>query len=131
MSTLKAETRHGPWWRVSALFNARQCSGIWAATESNLQAVSLMITAGQAVAASRPRSEVKDDQAKHHQARGCRGGRPPAFATEAYKDRNVVQRPVNALKHNRGAATRHDKLAVRFKTTVRVANIKRWLERLS
>lgn len=56
---------------------------------------------------------------------------PPAFATEAYKDRNVVQRPVNALKHNRGAATRHDKLAVRFKTTVRVANIKRWLERLS
>ena len=74
---------------------------------------------------------IKDDQAKHRKARGHRGGRPPAFDVEVYKARNVVERCFNALKHKRGVATRYDKLAVRFETTVRIANIDRWLKRLS
>ncbi|RNE49965.1 IS5 family transposase [Corynebacterium alimapuense] len=74
---------------------------------------------------------VKEDQAKHRKARGHRGGRPPAFDAEVYKARNVVERCFNALKHKRGVATRYDKLAVRFEATVRVANIDRWLKRLS
>ncbi|GAB2514076.1 Transposase DDE domain protein [Corynebacterium atrinae] len=74
---------------------------------------------------------VKDDQAKHRKARGRRGGRPPVFDAEVYKARNVVERCFNALKHQRGVATRYDKLAVRFEATVRVANIDRWLKRLS
>ena len=74
---------------------------------------------------------VKDDQVRHRQARGSRGGRPPAFDPEAYKTRNVVERCFNALKHKRGVATRYDKLAVRFEAAVQVANIDRWLKRLS
>ncbi|APT06403.1 transposase [Corynebacterium glutamicum] len=38
---------------------------------------------------------------------------------------------VGPLKHNRGVATRYDKLAVRFQAVVQVANIDRWLKRLS
>ncbi|MBA3369462.1 MAG: transposase, partial [Geodermatophilaceae bacterium] len=37
----------------------------------------------------------------------------------------------NALKHRRAIATRYDKLAVRFTATIQVANIDRWLKRLS
>ena len=74
---------------------------------------------------------VKKDQADNRQAKGSAGGRPPAFDSEAYKGRNVVERCFNALKHNRGVATRYDKLAVRFEAVIRVANIDRWLKRLS
>ena len=74
---------------------------------------------------------IKDDQAKHRKAGGRRGRQPPALDVEVYNARNVVERCFNALKHKRGAATRYDKLAVRFETTVRIANIDRWLKRLS
>lgn len=74
---------------------------------------------------------VKDDQKAHRKAKGSAGGRPPAFDPEEYKARNVVERCFNALKHRRGVATRYDKLAVRFEAAVRVANIDRWLKRLS
>src|SRR5699024_146353 len=74
---------------------------------------------------------VKKDQADNRQAKGSAGGWPPAFDSEAYKGRNVVERCFNALKHNRGVATRYDKLAVRFEAVIRVANIDHWLKRLS
>jgi hypothetical protein len=35
------------------------------------------------------------------------------------------------LKHKRGVGTRYDKLAVSFTAAVRVADIDRWLKRLS
>lgn len=74
---------------------------------------------------------IKEDQKAHRTAKGSAGGRPPGFDPEAYKDRNVVERCFNALKHNRGVATRYDKLAVRFTAVVQIANIDRWLKRLS
>ena len=74
---------------------------------------------------------VKKDQADNRQAKGSAGGRPPAFDSEAYKGRNVVERCFNAHKHTRGVATRDAKLAVRFEAVIRVANIDRWLKRLS
>lgn len=74
---------------------------------------------------------VKEDQKAHRKAKGSAGGRPPTFDPESYKDRNVVERCFNALKHNRGVATRYDKLAVRFEAVVQIANIDRWLKRLS
>lgn len=55
----------------------------------------------------------------------------PGFDPEAYKGRNVVERCFNAFKHERGVATRHDKLADRFEATVQVVNLDRWLKRLS
>jgi hypothetical protein len=40
---------------------------------------------------------VKNDQAAHRANRGSKGGRPPVFDRDAYKERNTVERCVNKL----------------------------------
>ncbi|WP_431908089.1 hypothetical protein [Amycolatopsis thermoflava] len=59
-----------------------------------------------------PGSSVpSEDQNARRAARGSRGGRPPAFDSEAYKRRNVVERCFNRLKQFRDLATRYAKRA--------------------
>ncbi len=48
------------------------------------------------------------DQRKNRLRRGSKGGRPPTFDPEAYKQRNVVERAINKLKGHRAFATRYD-----------------------
>ncbi|MFE1947109.1 IS5 family transposase [Streptomyces massasporeus] len=54
---------------------------------------------------------VPADQRGHRLRRGSRGGRPPAFDRETYKQRNTVERCSNRLKQWRGIATRYEKTA--------------------
>ena len=67
------------------------------------------------------------DQIAHRRRRGSRGGRPPAFDTGIYKDRNVVERAINKLRGARGFATRYDKREYIYLGTIDVASIKIWL----
>src|SRR4051794_18848554 len=65
----------------------------------------------------------KSDQTAHRTSKGSRGGRPPRFDAELYRDRNVVERAFNRLKGWRGIATRYDKHARNYRAGVILACI--------
>jgi transposase len=67
------------------------------------------------------------DRRAQRQAKGRRGGRPPAFDRAAYGRRNVVERCVNRLKQWRGIATRYEKRARNYRAMVVIAAIMLWL----
>ncbi|MFF8774514.1 IS5 family transposase [Kitasatospora sp. NPDC015120] len=72
---------------------------------------------------------IPADQRGHRLRRGSRGGRPPAFDREAYKQRNTVERCINRLKQWRGIATRYEKTATIFLAGLYVAGIFLWSAR--
>ncbi len=50
------------------------------------------------------------------------------YDTELYKERNLIERMFNKLKHFRRVATRYDKLAITFLSFVHIAAIYLWLK---
>jgi transposase len=67
------------------------------------------------------------DQARNRLRRGSAGGRPPAFDTAAYQQRNTVERAFCLLRQHRAVATRYDKRDFVWRGTVDVASIRIWL----
>ncbi|MEU9289473.1 IS5 family transposase [Streptomyces sp. NPDC048275] len=72
---------------------------------------------------------VPADQQGHRLRRGSRGGTPPAFDRDAYKQRNTVERCINRLKQWRGIATRYDKTATTYLAGLHIAGIFLWSAR--
>ena len=67
------------------------------------------------------------DQIANRRRRGKRGGRPPSFDAELYKQRNTVERAISKLRQHRAVATRYDKRDFVYRGTVDVAAIRIWL----
>jgi transposase len=71
------------------------------------------------------------DQTRNRRRRGQRGGRPPAFDAQAYKQRNTVERAFCRLRQHRAVATRYDKRDFVYRGTIDVAAIRIWLRDLT
>jgi transposase len=65
------------------------------------------------------------DQVKQ---RKSKPGRPLHFDKDRYKQRNVVERFINRLKHWRGIATRFEKRATYFYAAICIAAVVDWLK---
>ena len=72
-------------------------------------------------------SPQRDDQVTRRKDKGSRGGRPPVFDAETYKQRNVVERCFNRLKQFRDLATRYAKRAAYYQAELTIAAITVWL----
>ena len=68
------------------------------------------------------------DQIARRAAKGARGGRPPGFSKEAYKQRNVVERCFNRLKQWRDLATRYAKRATIYRASLVLIAALIWLQ---
>jgi transposase len=71
------------------------------------------------------------DQTANRRRRGSAGGRPPAFAAQAYRQRNTVERTIRKLKAHRAVAMRTDKREYIYCGTIDVASIRIWLRDLT
>ena len=72
-------------------------------------------------------SPERIDQIRRRQAKGSRGGRPPLFDPDLYRDRNVVERCFNRLKQFRALATRYAKRVAYYRSEIIIAAIVLWL----
>ncbi|WP_372500091.1 hypothetical protein [Sphaerisporangium perillae] len=70
---------------------------------------------------------IKKDQRANRLKHGRRGGGPPGFDAQWYKERNTAERCVNKLRGYRAVALRTDKRERIYQGTIDVASIRIWL----
>ena len=70
---------------------------------------------------------TKTNERAARKKRGSDGGRPYLFDKEQYRQRNLVERCINRLKHFRRIATRYDKRAENYQAFITIACILLWL----
>jgi transposase len=122
------------WCRIEPLMPADPVRGRrWADHRRTLAAIAWKYRTGLPMASSHlQRRGIRavipqpSDQIGHRLRRGGRGGRPPGFDRETYKQRNTVERCINRLEQWRGLATRCDKLATAFQDALHLAAILIW-----
>ena len=68
------------------------------------------------------------DQIANRTRKGSAGGRPVTFDALDYRNRNVVERFYNRIKHWRAIASRYDKHAVVYRGGIVLAAILDWLK---
>nr|WP_181396651.1 IS5 family transposase [Streptomyces sp. FT05W] len=69
----------------------------------------------------------KTDRQAARLRKGSRGGRPPGFDEERYKERNTVERAINRIKQFQAVATRYDKRGYLFLGTATATALTIWL----
>jgi transposase len=69
----------------------------------------------------------RSDQIARRAAKGSTGGRPPNFNPDIYRQRNVVERCFNRLKHWRDLATRYAKRASIYRASLTIIAALIWL----
>ncbi len=69
----------------------------------------------------------RSDQIARRAAKGSRGGRPPNFDKEIYRQRNVVERCFNRFKQWRDLATRYAKRAAIYRSSLLLIAAMIWL----
>jgi transposase len=67
------------------------------------------------------------DQIARRAGKGSAGGRPPTVDLEVYRQRNVVERCFNRLKHWRDLATRYAKRASIYRACLTLIAALIWL----
>lgn len=70
------------------------------------------------------------DQQANRKRRGSRGGRPPKFDAEKYKQRHVIEGGFSLFKQWRALATRYDKLALTYRAGIILRAVVIWLAAL-
>lgn len=73
----------------------------------------------------------KADQQANRRKKGSKGGRPIAYDTERYKQRNTVERCFQRLKTWRGLATRYDKSPESYEAGLHLRGSIMWLKSLT
>ncbi|GAB7111139.1 hypothetical protein JCM4814A_94580 [Streptomyces phaeofaciens JCM 4814] len=71
----------------------------------------------------------KTDQAANRRRKGSAGGRPVAFDSHRYRQRNTVERCFQKIKTWRGLATRYDKSPESYEAGLHLRGSIMWLKR--